>query len=278
MPPKLGILAGRGDLPARLIAACRATGRELLVVAFEGETEADGLGGVPHAWSRLATIGRTLELLGEAGCQEVVLAGRIRRPKLASLKPDKRGVALLGKFATRGLSDDNILAAVVSEIEAEGFRVIGADDVLGDLLAPEGPIGKLAPEAADWADIDFGIRVVRTLGELDVGQAAVVGQGVVLGVEAQEGTDALIERCAALAPEGRGGVLVKFAKPGQDRRVDLPTIGVATVEQAGAAGLRGIAVEAGKSLVIDRDKVAGAADGAALFVVGVAASKRGEKA
>ena len=273
MPPKLGILAGSGDLPARLIAACQAAGREILVVAFEGETDSAAVSAVPHAWSRLAAVGRTLELLGQGGCEEVVMAGGMRRPKLSALKPDKRGAELLGKLVKGGLSDEKVLAAIIAELEAEGFRVVGAEQVLGGLLAPEGPIGKLAPEAGDWSDIDRGIRVLRALGAVDVGQAAVVRQGVVLGVEAQEGTDALIERCATLAPGERGGVLVKLAKPGQDRRVDLPAIGVATVKNAVAAGLRGIAVEAGGSLVIDRDEVAGAADEAGLFVIGVSAER-----
>lgn len=269
MPPKLGILAGGGDLPGRLIAACQSAAREVFVVAFEGETAAAALGAVPHAWTGVAAVGKTLKLLREAGCKEVVLAGPLRRPAFSALQPDLRGAALLAKLAKSGLSDDAVLSAVVSELERAGFRVVGADEVLNDLLAPEGPIGKLAPGAADRGDIDYGCRVVRALGALDVGQAAVVQNGVVLGVEAQEGTDALIHRCASLQAEGPGGVLVKLGKPMQERRVDLPTIGVTTVENACAAGLRGIAVEAANSLVIDRDGVADAADEAGIFVVGI---------
>lgn len=270
MPPKLGILAGGGELPLRLAAACRATGREVFVVAFEGEADADALADIPHAASGLAAVGRTLELLEREGCREVVLAGRIRRPDLAKLKPDMRGAALLAKLVKGGLSDDAALSTVIAELEGSGLRVVGADDVLGELLAPEGPIGGPAPGDGDRHDIAYGVRVARALGALDVGQSVVVRDGVVLGVEAQEGTDAVIERCAALAPAGRGGVLVKLKKPTQDRRVDLPTIGVATVRAARAARLNGIAVEAANTLIVERAAVARAADEDGLFVVGIA--------
>ena len=270
MPPKLGILAGGGDLPLRLAAACREAGREYLVIAFDKEADPEPLADHPHAWSRLGAVGKTFKLLREAGCREVVLVGKVHRPALSSLRPDARGAALLAKFARLGLNDEAVLSTVVSVFEDEGFRVVGPHEVLGGLLAPEGSIGAREPDADDRRDIDYGIRVVRALGAVDVGQAAVVAEGVVLGVEALEGTDALIERCAALQRKRRGGVLVKLTKPGQDRRLDLPTIGVTTVETAARAGLRGIAVEAGSALVIDHDAVARAADQAGLFVVGIA--------
>ena len=269
-PPKLGILAGGGDLPLRLAAACRQAGREYLVIAFEKQADPEQLADYPHAWSRLGAVGKTFKLLREAGCKEVVLVGKIQRPALSSLRPDAQGAALLAKFARGGLNDEAVLSTVVSVLEDKGFRVVGPHEVLGGLLAPEGSIGAREPDADDLRDIDYGVRVVRALGAVDVGQAAVVAEGVVLGVEALEGTDALIERCAALQRNRRGGVLVKLTKPGQDRRLDLPTIGVTTVETAARAGLRGIAVEAGSALVIDQDAVARAADQAALFVVGIA--------
>ncbi len=270
MPPKLGILAGGGDLPLRLAAACREAGREYLVIAFDKEADPGPLADHPHAWSRLGAVGKTFKLLREAGCREVVLVGKVHRPALSSLWPDARGAALLARFARLGLNDEAVLSTVVSVFEDEGFRVVGPHEVMGGLLAPEGCIGAREPDADDRRDIDYGIRVVRALGAVDVGQAAVVAEGVVLGVEALEGTDALIERCAALQRKRRGGVLVKLMKPGQDRRLDLPTIGVTTVETAVRAGLRGIAVEAGSALVIDHDAVARAADQAGLFVVGIA--------
>lgn len=269
-PPKLGILAGGGDLPLRLAEACRRDGREYFVIGLEGQADEGRLADHPHAWSRLGAVGNAFKLLREAGCQEVVLAGKVHRPALRALRPDARGAVLLAKFARAGLNDEAVLSTVVSVIEEAGFRVVGPHQVMGELLAPEGPFGALEPDDDDRRDIDYGVRVVRALGAVDVGQAAVVAEGVVLGVEALEGTDALVERCAALQRGRRGGVLVKLKKPDQDRRLDLPAIGVTTVETAARAGLRGIAVEAGNTLVIDRGAVASAADRARLFVVGIA--------
>ena len=268
MPPKLGILAGGGDLPRRLAEACRAGRRPYQIIAFDGD--ADAFPGEPVAWSGLAQVGRTLDLLRGAGCAEVVLAGRIRRPALAALKPDARGAALLAKLLPRLLGgDDALLRVITSELEGEGFTVVGADQVMAGLLMPPGQLGRVGADQAALDDIARGLEVVLALGAADVGQAAIVQQGIVLGVEAIEGTDALIDRCAGLRREGPGGVLVKLRKPGQDRRVDLPAIGPETVRHAAAGGLRGIAAEAGAALLIDRAEAVDLADRAGLFLLGI---------
>lgn len=269
-PPKLGVLAGSGPLPARLIAACAEIGRDVFVVAMEGSTEQQSIESTPHAWVRLGEVDRTIGLLHESGVEEVVLAGPVPRPSFRTLKLDKRAVKALMRFRRSALGDNKLLSLIVRELEDEGFRVVGVDSILVDLLAPHGPIGALEPDDDAWADIATACRAAQALGALDVGQAAVVQQGVVLGLEAVEGTDALLDRCATLRRDGPGGVLVKLKKPGQDRRADLPTIGPHTVEGARAAGLRGIAVEAGASLIIDRAKVAQSADAAGLFAIGIA--------
>lgn len=269
MPPKIGILAGAGELPAHLARACIASGRDVQVIGFEGESDPASLAGLPHAWSALGTVGRTFELLRGAACEEVVLVGKLHRPALASLKTDLRGARLLAKVVAAGQGDNRVLALIIRELENEGFRVVGAEEVIAELLAGEGALGAHAPDAAARGAIALGVRVARALGAYDVGQAVVVFGDVVLGVEGQEGTDALIERCGRLRVEPKGGVLVKVAKPGQERRTDLPTIGVATVENAAGAGLDGIAVEAGGALIVDREAVARAADRHGLFVVGV---------
>jgi DUF1009 family protein len=271
-PAKLGILAGAGDLPLRIIEACRAAARPCFVLAFIGETDAGILGDTPHAWIRLGAAGTGLERLRQNGVAELVLAGAIRRPSLLSLRPDWRTAKFLARIGYRALGDNGLLSAIVAELEAEGFRIVGADSLLGSALMPEGALGAHAPDPQATADIARGLAVLRTLGPLDIGQAVVVQQGLVLGIEAIEGTDALIERCAGLRREGPGGVLVKTAKPGQERRADLPTIGAKTVAAAAAAGLRGIAAEAGATLVIDRATVIAAADRAGLFLLGVAAT------
>lgn len=271
MPPKLGILAGGGSLPRHVIAACRGSGRAFFVLAFEGHTDADTVAGTDHAWVRLAAVGEALRRLREAGVREVVMAGPVKRPSLEELRPDWRGAMFLAKVGVRAFGDDGLLSAVVRELEAEGFAVVGVDDVLASLRTPMGPCGIHAPDEAAGVDIARGVAVAGALGRLDVGQAVVVQQGVVLGVEAIEGTDALLERCGALRRPGRGPVLVKMAKPGQERRVDLPAIGLSTVERAAAAGFLGIALEAERSLIIDRQAVARAADAASMFIVGIRA-------
>ena len=269
MAPKLGILAGSGELPLRVIDACRAADRPVFVLALAGAADPADFAGVPHASVRLGAGAEALRLLRENAVEELVMAGPVRRPTLASIRPDWRAAKFLARIGLRALGDDGLLSAIIKEFELEGFRVVGVHDLLKSLLAPEGMLGTLAPDAQALADIARGLEVARALGAVDVGQAVVVQQGIVLGLEAAEGTDALIERAGRLQGEGAGGVLVKTVKPDQERRADLPTIGAATVEACARAGLRGIAVEAGMALVIDQSAVAAAADSAGLFVVGI---------
>jgi UDP-2,3-diacylglucosamine hydrolase len=269
MAAKLGILAGAGALPARLIEACQASERPVFVLAFEGAADPAIITAAPHAWVRLGAAADSLRLLREHAVEELVLAGGVPRPNLRSLRPDWRAAKLLARVGYRALGDDGLLRAVIAELEGEGFRVVGVEDVLGGILAPLGPLGAHRPDAEAEQDIARGLEVARALGALDIAQAVVVQHGIVLGVEAAEGTDALIARCGALRREGGGGVLVKVAKPGQERRADLPTIGPGSVAAIAAAGLAGIAVEAGACLLLDRPTLTAAADQAGVFVVGI---------
>ncbi len=266
---RLGIVAGAGGLPRRLIEACRESGREVFVLALEGAAEPTAIADVPHAWCPMGAAARGLNLLRENRVSELVLAGGVRRPSLASLRPDWRAAKFFARFGYRALGDNGLLSAVVTELEREGFRVIGADEVLHAGLAPEGPFGRIRPDAQVLADIAQGARIARALGALDIGQSVVVQQGLVLGVEAIEGTDELIRRCGRLRRDGPGGVIVKVKKPDQERRADLPTIGPQTVRLAAEAGLSGIAVEADATIVIDRGELTAAADHSGLFVIGI---------
>ena len=269
MTARLGIVAGGGGLPRKLVDSCRAAGRDVFVLALEGAAEPETVRDVPHAWCRIGAAARGLALLRQNNVRELVLAGGIRRPSLGALRPDWRAAKLFARIGYRALGDDGLLSAVVSELEQEGFRVIGPDQLLASALVPEGPLGRIRPDAQSAADIEHGLHIARALGALDVGQAVVVQQGLVLGVEAIEGTDELLRRCAALRRDGPGGVLVKVEKPGQERRADRPTIGLRTVLLAAETGLLGIAIEADATIVLDRDEVARAADRTGLFVVGV---------
>ena len=265
----LGVIAGGGGLPRRVIDGCRAAGREVFVLALEGAAEPATVAGVPHAWCRLGAAATGLDLLRAHGVGELVLAGGVARPSLAMLRPDWRAAKFFARVGYRALGDDGLLSAVVKELEREGFRVLGPDRLLGEAEMPEGPLGAVAPDDDAHADIVRGFALARALGALDIGQAVIVQQGLVLGVEAIEGTDGLLRRCAGLRRGGPGGVLVKAAKPGQETRADRPTIGPQTVLLAAESGLRGIAAEAGATLVIDRAEAVRRADAAGLFVVGI---------
>ncbi|QJE72780.1 LpxI family protein [Aerophototrophica crusticola] len=271
MAGKLGILAGGGELPARLAETCQQDNRPHFVVALEGHAQPAGFPpGTPLASFRMGAAGAILARLKAEGVTDIVMAGPVRRPSLAELRPDWKAAQFFARIGAKALGDDGLLRGVVSVLEEEGFRVVGVQELVADLLTPLEQLSATGPDATAVADIAHGVRVARAIGELDVGQSVVVQQGLVLGVEAIEGTDALIARCAGLKRQGPGPVLVKVRKPQQDQRLDMPTIGPVTVRQAAAAGFAGIAAEAGNTLLLGRDEVRRLADSMGLFVVGVA--------
>ena len=266
----LGILAGGGALPRRLVRHCQRTGRPVYLVAFSGHTDQASTDGVDHIWARLAAAGEILAWLRAKGVKDLVFAGPVTRPSLKELRPDAKAARFLFKIGAKAFGADGLLGSMVRVLEEEeDFRVVGIDQVLGNLLAAAGSYGRHQADQQAQQDIQRGVAVLRAMAHLDIGQAVVVQQGVVLGVEAIEGTDQLLQRVALLRRDGPGGVLVKLKKTQQEKRVDLPTIGPQTVEGAQAAGLRGIAIEAGGALVVDRAIVTATADAAGLFVVGL---------
>lgn len=270
MPGKLGILAGGGVLPRLVVASCREQARPVFVLAFEGYTDLETTRDVEHAWVRLGAAGKALRLLRDAEVEEIVFAGPIRRPSLADLRPDAYALKFFARAGGKALGDDGLLRSVIRMLEEdEGFRIVGADNLVAEITAPPGLMGRHVPDAVAERDIARGRDVLRALGAADVGQAVVVQDGIVLGVEAVEGTDALLARSGSLRREGPGGVLVKLGKPGQETRADLPTIGPDTVRRARDAGLRGIAVEAGVTLVLGRAAAVEEADASGLFLVGL---------
>ncbi len=267
---KLGIIAGGGAIPAMLIRHCREQGRDFFVLAIEGNADkAFFTEDIPHQWIRIGQAGTGFKRFAEEKVQDVVMIGTIRRPGFFDLVPDLRTTAFFAKVGAKALGDDGILRALVSEIEAEGMVVKGIHEVMTDLLIKPGVLGRHKPDRQALADIRRGMEVASELGRLDVGQAVIVQQGLVLGVEGIEGTDELIRRCGDYRRKGDGGVLVKLRKPQQDMRIDLPTIGARTVERAHEAGLRGIAVHTGNGLIVDEAEVIRLADKYGLFVMGV---------
>lgn len=273
-PSRLGLIAGGGAVPGDVAEAAVAAGMEVFVLAFEGVTDPGLLARHPHDFIQFDRVGATLDALRRADCDSVCMVGKVARPDIARLRPDFVGIGLLPKIvAAARKGDDAILQVLVDFFQRKGFQVLGAHEIAGGVLVDQaGPLGRIAPNAEAEADIAKGIAVVEAIGALDIGQGAVVRQGLVLAVEAAEGTDLMLQRCVGLGA-GSGGVLVKLTKPGQDHRVDLPTIGVETVRGAAAAGLAGIAVEADAALIIDRAATIAAADAAGLFIQGV---RRGE--
>ena len=269
MQPKLAILAGGGELPRRLIGLCRSLGRDYFVIAFAGQADADTVTGSPHQWIKLGSVGELFEALHREGVKDLVMAGRIKKPKLSEIRPDMRGAKLLLKIGKGFLGDDSLLSSIAEELASEGFRILGVHDILEELVTPSGLIGKRAPDPQATEDIKAGVLAAREIGALDIGQAVIVRNGAVIAAENTDGTDALIH---GIGEQARGGVLVKVLKPGQDRRIDLPTIGVTTVKNVAAAGLQGIAVEAGHTLLIDQMGIAAAADEAGIFVIGIDAA------
>jgi len=273
---KLGLIAGAGALPISLAVHCRTVGRPVFVVRLRGFAGAE-LTAFDGVEAGVAELGKGLSALRRAGCDAVCFAGKVDRPHLPALKPDLRGLAALpGAIAAARKGDDSLLSFLIREFEREGFRVEGAHEVMQSLTLPEGPLGRHTPAAIHLVDVARALEAARAIGGLDIGQAAVACDGLVLALEAQEGTDAMLQRVASLPATIRGsadrprGVLAKATKPGQELRVDLPTIGPETVRRAAQAGLAGIAGESGRILVLDRGETIRLADAAGLFVVGVA--------
>ncbi|MFC3124729.1 LpxI family protein [Pseudoroseomonas globiformis] len=265
------MIVGAGDMPRRAAAAAAAAGRLPHVVVLEGFGEPASYASYPHIVCRLGAAGRMLEWLRGAGVREVVLAGRVTRPSFLSLRPDAGAARLLPRVGMKAFGgDDSLLKAVLRVLQEEGFEPVPAQAVLAEFLVA-GPehLSSVEPDETARRDIARGIAVVRALGSVDVGQGCVVQQGLVLAVEAIEGTDAMLARAGEQRREGPGGVLVKILKPGQDRRIDLPAIGDATIRAAAAAGLRGIAIEANGTIVVNRASTVAAAEAAGLFLVAV---------
>lgn len=275
----LGIIAGGGDLPRAVAESARKDGRDVFVISLTGETN-DWTAQFPREQVSLGEMGKTLRALSAQKCRDVIFAGRVDRPRFADLRLDAKGALVAPRIAAAALKgDDALLRAVVDVFEKEGHRVLSIAEAAPSLVVRAGSIGRYRPSAEALQDIKKGFEVVARLGELDIGQAAVVCDGLVLAVEAAEGTDAMLARIPALperlrgVPAKRRGVLVKAPKPIQDRKTDLPVIGVHTIANAASAGLAGIALEAGGALIVDRDDVVRSADAAGLFVVGVSPAK-----
>jgi DUF1009 family protein len=257
---KLAIIAGNGVLPDLLIDACKQQARDVVVLSLN-----------PHLQgSHQITLGKVqalLNILHEEKVEDIVFAGGLTRPKLWQLRLDWQGIKLLFTLGRSFFAGDNqLLTSVIQFFEQKSFRVIGAQDLLPELVAPAGSITEHTPDDYAMRDINYGIEQAHILGKQDKGQAVIIRHQSVLDYENQSGTDAMIKRIAA--PNTPTGVLVKAKKPQQDTRVDLPSIGLDTVEHAHKAGLVGISIEAGNALLLEREAMIERANALGLFIYG----------
>jgi len=271
----LSIIAGGGGIPLSVATAATAAGRNVHIFGIMGAADAE-IEEFPHSWINFGHIGKILSVSKQNDCREMVIVGWVRRPKLADLRIDFGAfVNLPSLFGWTVGGDNSVLTGIIGFFESKGFKVVGAHEIAPDLIAGKGVFSKKRPGKTDQADIAVGLEVIAALGALDVGQATVVAHKYVLAVEAAEGTDRMLQRCNDLNKWGksgsrkRSGVLIKCAKPGQERRIDLPTVGPETIRYASEAGLSGIAIAANDVLIVEREKFIKAADTAGLFVIGV---------
>lgn len=270
---RLAIIAGGGEVPLLIAQGEANAGRRPFIVEVTGFADQDY---TPYdrAAYPVTKIGGMQKAMRDAGCDAVCFIGRITRPDFKSLMGlDTAAMALLPKITQAArFGDDALMRVIIDSFEHKGLRAVGADEALGSLVPEAGILGAVAPESSDMADIRKALQIARTIGAHDIGQGAVVANGLVLAVEAQEGTDSMLARVAELpenlrgSPGNRAGVLAKTPKPQQERRVDLPTIGLRTVDGASRAGLAGIVVQAGSALIPRRDDTIAAADAAGIFI------------
>jgi UDP-2,3-diacylglucosamine hydrolase len=274
----LALVCGGGSLPLAVADKVAARGREVVLFPLRGAADPRDFSDRPHHWLYVGQAGKFVRLARAAGCRDVVFLGSMVRPSIWQIHADWKSLTLLPQIlaAFRG-GDNHLLSGIARLVEQQGFRLFGAHEVAPEILVPEGALGRAKPSDRDRADIALGLGYLAVAGRFDVGQAVVVAAKHILAVEAVEGTDQMLTRVAGLRANGRlrapagGGVLVKAPKPDQDRRLDLPSIGPQTVERVASAGLAGIAVVAGGTIIAEPDLLVRAADRANIFVVGVRA-------
>lgn len=265
---RLGILAGSGVMPIQLARECTQNGLEVFIIGFEGQTSEE-LKQYKHFWTGLGAAGAIMRTLKQNSVSDLVFAGAIRRPWLSELKPDLKGMEIIARIGLNAFGDNSLLTMLRLELEKEGFTLHGAQKFSNNMLAQQGNLATRVPNDAEVKSISKGIEASQKLGSLDIGQAVVVQDGVILGVEGVEGTDALVERCSKLQKKGKGAILVKTCKPQQDRDLDLPTIGPETVKKAGEAGFSGVIVQAQAAFILEPQTVAEIANRYNMFVSGV---------
>lgn len=262
----LGLIAGSGDLPCLIIDKCRTQNRPIFVAAIENQTPPETVENVDHAWIKMGQFGRFIKEFQQRQIKNIVFAGSIKRPNLNTISLDWEGIKLLGSIGYKALGDDAILTIITDFFESKGFCVVAPAEILQDLRPQKGLLTLKSPTAEELDDIYKGIKILDLMASADVGQAIIMQMGQVLGIEAIEGTEALIHRICAYKLTTQGGVLVKMSKSQQNLKIDLPTIGVNTLTQLHEAKLNGLAIEVTRSQIIDQNNVIRLANELGLFI------------
>jgi len=268
---KIGIIAGNGTLPKQLVNSLTARDIKTYVSALNGITAEDiSTYATTTEWFRVAAAGKIINFFKENNIKQIVLVGGMKRPSLGSLIPDAGGIKLIKKLRKYNDSGDNrLFDAIIEFLEENDLHVIGVDEAVPELLTTQGILGNVKPSTNNKKDIEYGKYIATEIGRLDIGQAAIVQNGVTLGVEGFEGTDELLTRCGGLQFDGHGAVLVKIKKPKQDRRIDLPSIGPKTIERLHKYHYKGVALEAGSSLILEVEETLELADKLGIFIYGI---------
>ncbi len=270
---KLGIIAGGGNLPAYLLSVCKEKGITAYIVALKDQCSTELIEDHPEKqtlWTELGTAGKIIDYFHDNNVTDLVLIGSVKRPTFSQLKLDVKGMQIISQIGLNAMGDNGLLKAVRKILEKEGFAVRALQDFCDELLMPHGTLGKFAPEKSDKANINLGIRTSQKIGAMDIGQSVIVQDSSVIGVEDIEGTDALIKQCASLLkPDIDGGILIKTCKPQQDMALDLPTIGVDTIQNAYNAGIKGIVLHAGHTFLVDPKNIAEYANKYKMFIIGI---------
>ena len=267
--PKLAIIAGNGSIPFYLIEECNKIGREYCLIIIEGHGKELSEKYDPDYIVSLSKMGRAVKYVKNIGIKHIVMVGGVKRPSLKNIIPDLWTAKFLTTISSKVSGDNSVLSKLTKALEREGFIIVAPEEVLPNLICPKGTLGKVKPNQQNNEDISTGYRIAKIIGANDIGQSIIIENGLVIAVEAAEGTDRMIKRSLNLKKEKKAGVLIKVIKPMQDKRIDRPVIGIDTIKAVKKAGLDGIALESNEILILNYSDVILYADEKGLFVEGI---------
>jgi len=267
--PKLAIIAGNGNIPFYLLEECERQGKDYCLIIIEGHGQELANKYKVDFTVSLSKMGKAIKFVKDLEIRDILMVGGINRPSIKNIIPDLWTAKFLAKISTNISGDNSILSNLTKSLENEGFKILAPENIIPSLLCPTGILGNHKPNTENKKDILDGFKIAKTLGSNDIGQSLVIENGLVLAVEAAEGTDSMIIRAASLKKEEKGGVLIKIIKPQQDKRIDRPVIGINTLKAIKDAGFEGVAIESNEILIINFNEVISYANDEGLFIEGI---------